>query len=263
MTHFRKIILFCLANVAVWSSSYSIYSQSLADIDKYSENEKEKMELEIMSKPMNGFFGIYFSNMVPQNEFMDNIKSTGQGFSLYGGYHFDPAPMALGFQADIIFNGADERTFSDFYYGDPGDEYDYYDEDTLSTQSMIFPVSVFYRMQPEVFNFIAPYLDIYGGMNLFLYSVGYDQDDEYPEPDDHFTVAWNWGLGAGALIKLGDFFQYPDSRTAIYADVRLRYMRGGTASYFTGRIDGLTVVLREYKSNTNMILFHIGFHFRF
>jgi len=249
-----KKIQICIVFIAIVFLHINLFSQD-EYIEKYSDREIEEMKADLLKKPLNGFFGLCFTNMVPQNEFMDNIHRTGQGLSLYGGWHFDPFPVAVGLQTDVVFNGSDERVFH------VPTSFDY--EDTLTTQSMIVPISLFFRLQPEVLGFIDPYLDFYGGINIFSYSVSYDEEDEYPDPKDYLNASWNWGIGAGLMLKIADFFSYPDKRSSFLFDMRIRYMRGGTTKYYTGRIDGLTVKIKEYESNTNMILFHAGFSFRF
>lgn len=250
MKNILKKIRICLTCVVMFLSISLLKAEDFFTMQEYTDEEIQIMKQELLQKPLNGYIGLSFTNMVPQNEFMDNLKRTGQGFSVWGGYHFDPIPIATGIQLDFIFNGSEEIVFRIF-------------DDTLSSQSMIIPINLFFRMQPEVLGFLSPYLDIYAGMNLFSYSVSYTKEDEYFEQPDYLTLSWNWGLGIGTMLKLGDFFSYPYKRTSMYFDMRFRYLRGNNTKYFTGRVEGATLKIQEFESNTNMVLFHAGFTVRF
>ena len=71
----------------------------------------------VRDKPMNGFFGLSFTNMVPQNEYFDNLPKPGLGLSIYGGYYADPVPIAFGAQIDFLFNGSSEKDFASADFG--------------------------------------------------------------------------------------------------------------------------------------------------
>lgn len=88
-----KKIAFLLSIISIFLSSCGIV---IAQSD-------EVLIEQLKQKPLKGIFGLSFTNSVPQNEFYDNLKKSGQGFSLYGGYNFTPVPVTVGLQTDFLF----------------------------------------------------------------------------------------------------------------------------------------------------------------
>ncbi len=123
---------------------FLIAGLALASFSATAQTEQQEIEA-LKRKPLKGMFGLSFTNSVPQKEFYDNLKRSGQGFSLYGGYNFAPVPITLGLQTDFLFYGGDERIFR---YKNQGDWT--YLRDTVSYQNMIIPVTVFMQIRPNV-----------------------------------------------------------------------------------------------------------------
>ncbi len=105
--------------------------------------EQQEAANVLKRKPLNGFFGLSFTNAVPQSDFQSNLQKTGLGLSLYGGYYADPIPVAFGLQTDLLFFGGDTKYFK---YQKAGWNIG---TDTVDTQSMIIPITAFVRLQPN------------------------------------------------------------------------------------------------------------------
>ncbi|MFC2130623.1 outer membrane beta-barrel protein [Bacteroidota bacterium] len=230
-----------------------------AQNDDLSKNEQELVE-KLKNKPLNGFFGITFTNCVPQGEFYDNLKKSGQGFSVFGGYQMDQIPVAFGLEGDIMFFGGDERHFP-VYDKDTGwRKY----TDTVETQSMMVPINVFARLQPNIINLFYPYLEGIVGINLL--SVSADYRSQYWDDDskDKFDVAFNYGFGAGIMVKLVDFIQLPNSHSQMLFNVGMRLLKGTKADYATVKIkDSGEPDFNDFSTQTDLILFLAGITFRF
>jgi hypothetical protein len=235
-----------------------------------SDQEQKDAVERLLRRPLNGFFGFTFTNAVPQKEFFDNIKRSGQGFSVYGGWHMDPYPFAAGIEGDILFYGSDERRGL-LNWKDPYGVW-HTDHDTISTQNMVIPVNVFIRVMPTIARTISPYVEGIVGVTFMSLSVDYKSSysyagSNYNDKQSKSDIAFNYGVGAGIMIKLVDFIQIPNSISNLNLDIRMRYLYGGEAEYYKAKFDDTKnppqLNLNGFKSNTDLVLFMAGITFRF
>ncbi len=235
----------------------SISGIKLIADDNLSTEEQQIVE-KLKNKPLNGFFGFSFTNAVPQGEFFDSLKNSAQGFSLYGGYDLSPIPVVFGAELDFLFYGGDTRIFE---YG-PGNWSVY--RDTVTTSSSMIPLNVFVKLQPNISNLIFPYVEAIAGINFL--SVSADYKSYYGDKDtkDRFSVAFNYGFGAGIMVKLVDFITLPNSYSQLLFDVKMKYLKGTKAEYATVEImDDSSAEFRDFETQTDMIMFLAGITFRF
>ena len=220
--------------------------------------EQQDAAERLKKKPLNGFFGLTFANAVPQGDFYSNLHKTGLGLSLYGGYYADPIPVAFGLQGDILFFGGDTKYFT---WQKPGGWNA--GTDTVETQSMIIPITVFARLQPNT-GIVFPFIEAFAGVNLFSATATYKpywgpQDDK-----DKFSASFAYGLGAGISVKLVDFIQLPNQRTSLNLDIKMRYAFGTNADYYKVKLDNNTTPeFTSFKSETDMIITNVGVSFCF
>lgn len=222
----------------------------------------------LKSKPLNGFFGLSFTNAVPQNEYFDNFKRSGQGFSLYGGYHMDPLPFVFGLESDFLFFGSEERHDNYTYPDRNGNYHSYYD--TTKTQNMVIPINVFARVMPTILRTISPYVEGFAGFTYMSLSTDYNSydftiRDNYTKNQSQSDFSWHYGVGAGIMIKLVDFIQIPNSISNLNLDVKLRYLYGGDSKYWKAKFNEQTLQMnpQEFQSKTDMLLLMFGVTFRF
>lgn len=240
-------------------SSITSLSQRNYDYDQELEEELKKM-------PLNGFFGITFTNSVPQGEFFDNIPKSGQGLSIFGGYHFDPMPFAIGLEADIIFNGSTESK-QQWQWQDPFGKW-HTEYDTASTQNMIIPINVFARVSPNIANILFPYAEGFVGMSIlntsYTFKTSYNvNNNDYDDTDNETSVAFSYGGGAGLMIKIADFVQPPNSNVQLLFDIKMRYLKGEEVEYTEWKLVNDQFTEKKFKSETDMVLFLAGITFRF
>lgn len=226
--------------------------------------EQQEAAEKLKKKPLNGFFGLTFANAVPQGDLQSNLQKTGLGLSLIGGYYADPIPVAFGLQGDILFFGGDtkyiqDRTAAGWLRG----------TDTVETQSMIVPITVFVRLQPNT-GIIFPYIEGFAGVNLFSTSATYNsylmRNDGTQVTDDKskFSASFAYGLGAGISVKLVDFIQLPNQRTSLNLDIKMRYAFGTNADYYKVKLNNNTTPeFTSFKSETDMIITNVGVSFCF
>ncbi|MBI5324166.1 MAG: outer membrane beta-barrel protein [Ignavibacteriae bacterium] len=246
---------------------------TIAQDREISSNEIDKLK----NIPTNYFVGLSFTNMVPQKEFFDNLPKSGQGFSIYGGYSADPMPLAFGLEFDFLFNGSGTkyRVINGKF---PTIDVNYKQSDTVSTQSMVIPMNLYARIQPDIMGYISPYVEFIVGLSVMTLSENYNSGVEFfwNKPDTTFfdttesrsSSAFHYGFGVGAMFKLVDFVGLPASHSSLNFDIRLRYLFGGEASYWkTDRVDFVNnkpvFYISEFKSKTDMIIFNAGLVFRF
>lgn len=218
----------------------------------------------IKSQPQNGFFGINFSFTRPQNDFrrtLDSIGKTGPilGFSLEGGYHFDPAPISAGLNIDFLFNGRDEKTFN--YTTPPNRQF----HDTLTASNTMIPINIFFRFQPNVARIFEPYVEAVAGMTILSGSSEFRTNFGSNSDNSKTSVAWNYGFGAGLNIRLVDFIELPNVNRSMFLNINARYIIGSEVNYAVAKYDETLqqISLSDIRSKTDMFYFRAGLMFRF
>lgn len=265
-SYMKKILLYLSAAALLISINSFTFGQNR----ELSKNEIDRLK----NIPTNYFIGLSFTNMVPQKEFFDNLPKSGQGFSVYGGYSADPLPLAFGLEFDFLFNGSNMDT--NFNQGVWKNKI-YEQRDTVSTQSMVIPINIFARIQPDIMGYVFPYVEFVIGMNILTLSQNYssttffigDTLNPQEKSDSKSSSAFSYGVGIGAMLKLVDFVGLPASHSSLNFDIRLRYMKGDEASYWKTESVGFdindnpTFKTTPFKSKTDMLIFTAGFVFRF
>jgi hypothetical protein len=253
----KKIIYLFLFTIFLYSS---VFCQKGEVIQSKVQNDNEATRIEYLKNmPLHGFFGISFSNSVPQKEYMNNLQTSGPGFGLYGGYRFEPVPVTLGGTFDMLFFGSDTKYYE--HYLNNGWVYA---RDTLSTTNWSMPFTAFVRFEPNIKNLFYPYLEAFAGFTLMDANASYKAFTGTESTQDEFSANFNYGVGAGAMIKLVDFVMLPNQVTRMLLDVRFKYLLGTEANYFDISVnnDG-SVNFKKFRSKTNQILCNIGIVFHF
>ena len=245
-----KKIFAALAILLVFSSSSAFSS------DKLSRGERIMRDLR--GKPLNYFFGAGFYNAVPQKEFYDNIKTSGQGFVLNGGFSAEPAPLDVGAEIGFLFFRTTERYFN---YG-PGNWNLY--RDTVTTNNFAIPLLFYFRIRPNFKRLFYPYFEAIAGPSFLIASASYQSATGASDTKNRTSVAFNYGLGGGLMFKLVDFFNLPSSFSQLLFDVKIRYLYGTKTKYYNVRIlDDTSAEFSEFKANADMIVFSAGAAFLF
>ena len=262
------LLIAILFTTGVYSQSEKATFNASIPNGKMSPEDQKNYE-NLLKKPLNGFFGISFTNAVPQNAFYDNLRRAGQGLSVYGGYRFDPMPFAVGMQGDIMWFGGDERIHTykdDVYSSTHGYLYSNYYNDTISYQNMIIPISFFGRIEPNIQNVIFPYLQANLGFNIFSAhsSMKYGYDYRGNQTNDEINGAWHYGASGGVQIKLVDFVHLPSIYSRMLVDVGFKYIKGTEAKLYTVEFDqNSNPVYTNLRTKTDLLLFQIGLVFQF
>lgn len=239
------------------------FAQTTEPVKAGESTDPTPAEKEIVSRLQNrhlpGFFGFSFSNSIPQGDYMRNLNEAGPGFGLYGGYRFPVVPISVGAQVDFHFY----KSQTQYYKYNIVNNWTY-SYDTLTASNSAIPISLFARLEPNLFNFAFPYVEGFAGINIM--SASYDMKSSYwNEDSDHETdAAFYYGVGLGTQVKLTDFIIMPDGITRMLLDVKFRYMKTGANDYYTVKLnsDG-SHTFNKFNSPTDQVLFTLGLVFHF
>jgi len=140
--------------------------------------------------------------------------------------------------------------------------------DTVNTSNSAIPISIFARVEPNLFNFVFPYVEGFVGYNIMTasYSRNYDFHWEAEEEnEDETDGSFYYGIGLGTQIKLTDFITLPNSISRMLLDVKFRYLMTGENDYYTVQLDENTQqpIFTKTNSNNNQVLFTIGIVWHF
>lgn len=185
-----------------------------------------------------------------------NLSGAGLGLSLFGAGMLSDFPLAIGGQVDFFMYDSDTKYFNNSHSG-------WKIRDTVETNVMAIPLTVFVRMQPNVGRF-SPYLEAFGGCNLLLASADYNSGSSNGDSKNKFSASFAYGLGAGVMFRVADVMLSEKSKMSINIDLRMRYSFGTNADISTVKIfDDSSVEFTTNKSKTNMINTLIGVTFGF
>ncbi len=229
------------------------------------EDPTPEMIQRIKSQSQNIYFGINFSFTRPQSDFRRTLDSIGKsgpilGFAIEGGYHFDPIPLAVGMNVDVLFNGHDEKRFRSY-----NNMYGFYAYDTLSATNNLVPINFFLRFQPNILRYMEPYAEVIGGATI-LSASNELRRTWYPEQSNtKVSLAWNYGFGFGLNIRLVDYITLPNEIRSTFLSFNARYILGTSVKYSVASYDTAQqqVQMTDISSATDLFFFHAGLTFRF
>lgn len=228
-------------------------------------------------KPRHGLFYITMGSGNPQGDFQSNIGSGGFAFIMGGGYSFEPilpaeytkfnASLVLGMDIGYVTLNRNKR---------PAAYFKFYD-DYIYTNSVV-PIDLSARLQFNVAQWVFPYAEITGGMNIFSATtdgeyrerVVRDGREEWETRTDELyssrNVFWKYGIGTGVMIKLVENITLPNKASSILLDIKARYNYGMRSDYQKViDVDQLgTTKVEEYaNAGTDILFVQAGIAFRF
>lgn len=232
---------------------------------------------ELKVKPRHGLLYLSMGSGNPQGEFQSNIGTGGFAFLLGGGYSFEPIfpKKYTNFNASLVLGG-------DFGYVTldrnrrPAAYYQFYDDYIYA--NTVVPIDLFARLQFNVSQWVFPYAEITGGMNIYSATT----DGEYRERVrrdgqdvwetrtreiySNRSVFWKYGIGAGMMIKLVENITLPSNASSILLDVKARYNYGVRSDYqkvIDVNQTGTTMYESYENAGTDMLFVQAGIAFRF
>ncbi|MBC8125344.1 MAG: hypothetical protein H7X70_06385 [Candidatus Kapabacteria bacterium] len=169
-------------------------------------------------------FGVFYSQTATQGSLRNAYEnlgapSVGYGIALNGGYYYDPFPLVIGADFAVHFFGTRERSYNS------GN-----DRVTYSTQNFTVPLLAFARIQPNLFTWVFPYVEVAGGTTIYssILSATTVQggEDVQSTAESRVNANWTYGVGAGIAFKVMDIITLPNSLQRTLVDFRMRYLWG-------------------------------------
>ena len=211
--------------------------------------------------------GFTFMVANPQDSLRNAIMrfgspSVGYGFGITAAYNFDPVPIVLGGEFAMQFYGGTEKTF--YQMSGP-----FRDTLVYSTSNLQLPITIHARIQPDLFNWIFPYVEADVGMMVFSSSLDVTRNPNTESPsvnnDTESSVSWLYGGGAGVMVKFADIITLPNTLQRWLLDVRFRYLWGTDVDVPSITFDeGQNVVRTNARVNDpSFVFFNIGLALQF
>lgn len=185
----------------------------------------EELIARIKEQPLHVIAGLGFMVNNPQGPLADsmaklNLNHTGLGFHLYAGYYMDPIPVAFTGEVGFSFHGTESKRFfiKQVLFRDTLD---------YTTSSFNIPFNAAVRLQPNLFTWVYPYVEIVGGASFFNSTYSIDQfngERSASESESDASIAWQYGIGAGVSVKIADLIGLPNSLERVLVETRMRYL---------------------------------------
>jgi len=207
-----------------------------------------------------------FSLAFPQKDFKKNIGNTGIGGAGHFAYRLGRSPFlvgaSLGFwiygsqTREIPFPGAEEVTV-----------------DVTTTNSFVMG-HLLLRVQPQTGS-VRPYIDGLFGFNYLDTSTKISSQDSHSDGDNEIAssknfddIASNYGFGGGLMFCVYDAVArgHEGNLQGVFVDLGIRSLKGGKAEYLKEgsiRHENGNVIYDKYKSETDLVTYHLGVSFDF
>ncbi len=210
--------------------------------------------------------GLGFIVGSPQGELRNNIDGNGYGLGIEGFVGPDRSPFSVGLNFGFMNYGHDERT------------------EALSTtipdlkvrvrnDNNIVHGNLVLRFQPVRTGWLRPYADGLVGFKYLYTSTSIENEnswggEEIASSTNFDDGALSYGVGGGLLFRVHTFdnFAETDRRADLFVDFKVRYLHGGDAEYLRKGSIRTSEGRVEYdvrKSETDMLVFHLGVSFGF
>ena len=191
----------------------------------------------------------------PQGDFRTNVDRMGFGLQVQGTF-WSPSkerPFTIGFEGGYLIYGMtnERKEWSDF----PGIYLKLNRTNSVANLHLMLQVSPFYGD-------VRPYVEgLFGGAYIWTTSEVKNENGDHPIASstnyDDFT--WNYGGGAGILLKLTDNLE---KVSALYLDIKARYLFGTEANYLTEESVFVNsrgdTIFQARRSKTDFFTFHVG-----
>ncbi len=191
----------------------------------------------------------------PQGDFRKNVDQLGFGFQIQG-MLWAPThekPFSIGLDGGYLIYGhtSERREWTGF----PGVYLNLTRTNSMAHLHLVLQVSPF-------FGTVRPYIEgLFGGALIWTESEVKNENGNWQiaSTTNYNDFTWNYGGGGGILFKLTDNL---DQISALYLDLKARYLFGTEASYLTEQ--SITVnnqgqtIYNAKKSTTDFFTFHIG-----
>jgi hypothetical protein len=219
----------------------------------------------IKQQPLNWQYGLMYSQSISQSSLREAYDSlslpvVGYGFAAQFAYYMDPIPVVVGGELGVHFFGARERQFGP-YAGDP-----LRTRLELSTQNYTLPILAYVRFQPNISNWVFPYVEALGGTTIYssvltVRQIRGNRDTTGRNTESEGGANWTYGLGTGVAVKIADMIELPNTLQRFLLDVRLRYLWGTNVDipHIEPNSAQSYDVRQVNVTSPGQVVFHLGF----
>ena len=249
--HPMKIVSYFIS--IIYISLLSIQAQDNEIKESESQAEKDiQAARELIQKPLHGYGSILFINGNPQDGyFQELLGNNAYGFSIKGGYYFNPVPITLGLNVDVLFYGGEQEMLPRTVLGIKVN-------DTLETSTTMVPILFHTRFQPQMTHFLFPYIELTGGANVYTSTAEIKPYGNPHVSNSQTELFWNYGIGTGLQIRLVDFVELPSTHTALLLDIYARYLFGEEKSLPKANIEDSKTTFVSKLVHTDILSVGIG-----
>lgn len=256
MKHSMKIVL-TLSSV-FFVTVFTLSAQNIKDKEPENQTEKDiQAAKELIQKPLHGYGSILFINGNPQDGyFQELLGNNSYGFSIKGGYYFNPIPLTVGMNVDFLFFGGETLRLPRTVLGLTVN-------DTLETSTTMIPILFHTRFQPQITHFLFPYVELTAGANIYTSTA---EVKPYGNPRVSISqteLYWNYGIGTGLQIRLVDFVELPSTHSALLLDIYARYLFGKETYLSKAKIEDVSTTFDWAIVNADIFSAGIGITWMF
>jgi hypothetical protein len=144
----------------------------------------------------------------------------------------------------------------------------------ISTSTTIIPITTSVRFMPNIGTWVFPYIEGVIGFSTYSadYSVSQQRFEEIrSQSDDRSDVAFVYGIGIGAGVKVADYVTLPNALQRLLVDVRMRYLYGTSVEVskvelYVNENDPMNSTYQFRSASVGMsdnIFFGLGISFQF
>jgi hypothetical protein len=199
--------------------------------------------------------GVSFMLGYPQGDFRKNVDQLGFGFQIQGMF-WTPTherPYTIGIDGGYLVYGQTDESRE--WPGFPGVYLRLNRTNSMANLHLVLQVSPF-------FGTVRPYAEgLFGGSYIWTTSEVRNEngDQQIASSTNYDDYTWSYGGGGGILFKLAEKL---NKVSALYLDLKVRYLFGTEASYLTEQ--SITVnslgqtIYHAKRSTTDFFTFHIG-----
>lgn len=207
-----------------------------------------------------------FSLAYPQKDFKKNVDNIGFGAAGNFMYRFGNSPFLAGASLGFWIYGSQTREV-------PFPGVEEVTVDVTTTNSFVMGHLIL-RVQPQS-GPLRPYIDGLVGFNFFNTSTdissqnsNYEGDKKIAGSNNSSDIASNYGFGGGLMIRVYDAAArgHEGALEGVFVDLGIRSLKGGNAEYLKEgsiRNENGRVVYDKFKSETDLVTYHVGVSFDF
>jgi hypothetical protein len=241
--------------LCVLASTITALSQTISDDDHIKRIKKNELSMQS---------GLRFAVVNPQSDFRRAVTdvgapNVGYGVDLHLGYRLPESPIWL-------VGGITPTFLGGTYVSVPFDG-GVFSRREISSQTMLIPLTLGFRVQPDGASTFYPYAEAVGGITALSSTATYREsrsNRSSERRETRFDGTWSYGLGLGVALNVADIVHLPNSLQRFTIDASVRYLWGGPLDVVRGVVDATTTDFAwQQTTKSNMVVGALGLSLQF